>query len=165
MADSGASDSGNILDDIFELNSYEEMEICSLSVANAPVVVIDNLYRKPELVRQFALSLDFHHKAGYYPGGYAFISYQSRKLLGLCNYALRDKLDRRLIFNPGYKDTAFGQIWTPAEELIPVQKQPHYDYFSDYGGVVYLNPNDDGSSGTSFWRHVKTGLEDASFLL
>ena len=40
MVISGASDSDNMLNEIFGLNSYKNMDISSLSVANAPVVVI-----------------------------------------------------------------------------------------------------------------------------
>ncbi len=50
------------------LNGRDEMTIQFVEVAGTKALVIDNIYKDPDYVRALALSLDYHRRAGAYPG-------------------------------------------------------------------------------------------------
>lgn len=86
------------------------------------------------------------------------MSLPPREILVHVNRLLAPRIGHALAFHPHYRGTTFGCIWTRPEDLDPLQRQPHYDYFCDYAGVLFLGPRSGGGGGTSFWRHRKTGM-------
>ena len=131
-------------------------------IGGSPAVVVDGLYADPQAVQGLALELDFERPGGLYPGRFAAVSIRPRGLEALVNTLLGPRLGRRLGFSPYYGDTTFARVETPPSDLGPMQRQPHYDTFCDYAGVVYLGPRSGrgtgAAGGTSFWRHRRTGL-------
>jgi hypothetical protein len=145
------------------LNAPDEMHVEFKSVGGTKVLVVDNFYSDPDYVRSLALSLNYHRPAGMYPGFFAFVSISTQPLLDFVNPLLRKAAGRELIFTPYYQDDlAFASITKRGAELVAAQRKPHYDDFCDYAGLVYLNPPEQCSGGTSFWRHRATGLELAT---
>src|SRR5207237_8939301 len=54
----------------------------------------------------------------------------------------------------------FSVVTTPSRDLLPIQRIPHYDSTDPnlFAAVIYLC--DTRFSGTSFYRHRKTGYEE-----
>ena len=127
-------------------------------IAGTKAFVIDNLYCSPDYVRQLALSLDFRHANGHYPGRFANISLPVEPLLALVNRLLREHRLPKVEYQQYYRDMHFAVVTSRAEELTLGQSQPHFDGFCDLAGVVYLNHDEHCAGGTSFWRHRSTGL-------
>ena len=149
------------LSSVFALNGLSELPVTFREVAGTPVLIIDNLYKDPFAVRQFALSLDYFRQVGLYPGEFAFVSVSQAPLLELVRRRFVPKLGRNIVGNSWYQEATFAVTSKQPEELVPEQRQPHYDTFCDVAGVVYLNTPDQCSGGTSFWRHRSSGLESA----
>jgi hypothetical protein len=129
-----------------------------LAVDLGKAFVVDNLYRSPDYVRQLALSLDFRHANGSYPGRFANVSLPVEPVLALVNRLLREHRLPTVDYQEYYRDMHFAVVISRAAQLTLGQSQPHFDGFCDLAGVVYLNPDDRCSGGTSFWRHRNTGL-------
>lgn len=142
------------------LSAEDEMSIQFVDVAGTKALIADNVYKDPDYVRGLALSLDFHRRAGAYPGYFAFISISTSPLLDLANTLLHDEIGDYLTFTSTYQeDLTFAVVTSHGSELTPGQRRPHVDDICDYAGLVYLNPPGQCSGGTSFWRHRPTGLE------
>lgn len=140
------------------LASEDEMTIQFVDVAGTKALVVDNVYRDPDYVRGLALSLDFHRRAGAYPGYFAFVSISTSPLLDFVNTVMHDVIGDYLTFTNTYQeDLTFATVTTRGSDLTPGQRRPHVDDICDYAGLVYLNPQTSG--GTSFWRHRPSGLE------
>lgn len=149
------------LRDSLALAARKAMRIEHRRIAGRPALVIDGLYADPLAVRRLALDLDFYRPAGLYPGRFGFLSLRPQPLLALLNDLLGDALGRRLEFSPYYQDLSFAKVTTAPEGLAALQRQPHFDTFCDFAGVVYLGPLAPTEGGTSFWRHRRTGLDRA----
>lgn len=142
------------------LNGRDEMTIQFVEVAGTKGLVIDNIYKDPDYVRALALSLDYHRRAGAYPGYFAFISISAGQVLDLVNTLMRDAIGDYVTFTDTYQDDlVFAAVTERGSALTPGQRRPHVDGFCDYAGLIYLNPPGQCSGGTSFWRHRATGIE------
>ena len=142
------------------LSSNDEMAIQFVDVAGTKALIVDNVYRDPDYVRALALSLDYHRRAGAYPGFLGFISISTSPLLDLVNTLMHENMGDYVMFTNFYQeDLTFAVVTAKGSDLTPGQRRPHVDDFCDYAGLVYLNPPDQCSGGTSFWRHRPTGLE------
>ena len=56
--------------DLFELNDYLEVE--EKEIGEAKVLIVDNLYKYPDLIREFALNQTYDYRRaikGSFPGG------------------------------------------------------------------------------------------------
>jgi hypothetical protein len=148
--------------DCLALNSQDDMATQFVQVAGTTALVIDNVYKDPDYVRALALSLTYHRRSGAYPGYFAYISISSAPFLDLVNTLMRDVIGDYLTFTSTYRDDlVFAIITNRGSDLSPGQRRPHMDDFCDYAGLVYLNPPEQCSGGTSFWRHRPTGMEVA----
>jgi Family of unknown function (DUF6445) len=160
VSDDAKADVPLLPSSLFATNPLEQMKIEHREICGSPAVVLDNVYRNPLAVRRFALSLNYLPR-GYYPGGYAEVSIAPREILLHANRLLGERMGHQLTFHPHYRGTTFGCIWTRPDQLDPQQRQPHYDYFCDYAGVLFLGPRGGGGGGTTFWRHRATGVSAA----
>ena len=124
-----------------------------------PVTVLDNFYENPDLVRQFALSLDYDtDPVGRWPGkrslplhevNQSFFSTFCSKLFGLfydfdyqcLNYEVTTsfQLTSNYSENP---DSAFNHGWI------------HQDNECIFSGVIYLNPNPQENTGTNIYNII-----------
>ena len=142
------------------LNGRDEMTIQFVDVAGTKALIVDNVYKDPDYVRALALSLDYHRRAGAYPGYFAFISMSAGQVLDLANTLMRDVIGDYLTFTDTYQDDlVFAVVTERGSDLTPGQRRPHVDGFCDYAGLIYLNPPGQSSGGTSFWRHRPSGMQ------
>jgi hypothetical protein len=123
-----------------------------------PVLVVDGVLPDPHYVRRLALELRYHHRQGNYPGHFAFVSLSMATFRDLVNRLYAEAIGHQLRLHTYYRDLTFAVIDQPGDTLNPRQRQPHYDDFCDYAGILYLNLPEQCSGGTSFWRHRRTGL-------
>lgn len=127
-----------------------------------PVTVLDNFYENPDLVRQFALSLDYttDHQ-GRWPGkrtasldevNQSFFSTFCSKLFGLF-YDLDDKFINYNVI------TTFQSITNYSEN--PDSKLNGGWIHQDKcicSGVIYLNPNPQENTGTNIYNKIDTNI-------
>ena len=107
--------------------------------------VFDSFYSNPDVVRNYALSLDFKNQENY-PGYRTDVLCQTDfdnaiKTLG-------DTLGRGI--NPGTFHTSFQYTTEEDESWV------HSDR-SEWAGVLYLTPNAPVDSGTTILRHKESG--------
>jgi hypothetical protein len=148
------------VEDMFEMSADLDIRFDKLG-GKIPVILIDNFYRRPDDIRDMALSLPYAPPSFPYPGKIASIplpnrslSDVGRKLLELIN---RDYLPR---IPPVVKDgqtialfrtlrSDFAVVDVHPDELTPTQRRPHVDPVPIFG-LVYLNREERG--GTLFFQ-------------
>lgn len=121
---------------------------------NKRVFVVDNFYKDPDLVRNFALSQT------YYPGEGA-VGYRTRKqflseqLRNSFENIIGEKIPDHTEDNVGWLDNGingrfqFCPAGTPSVFHCDSQK---------WAAVIYLKPDAPPQSGTSFYRHKETKI-------
>lgn len=135
------------------------MSIECVAIDERPMVVIDNIYRTPQAVREFALAQQYGPAGGLYPGRFSRICTSFAPLLALINDVLRVPNRGPLVPNKYYGDAiVFAVVTTSGCDLVTLQQHPHSDGFCEYAGVLYLSGETDCCGGTAFWRHRQTGL-------
>lgn len=127
-----------------------------------PVLLIDNVYERPEAIREMALGLSFNPPPNAYPGKVASPPV-SESFRTLTEWALRMANDHYLsrippIAKDGQRITAFRQVYTDfavtdvhPSHLSPNQRLPHIDPVPIFG-LIYLNQEERG--GTLFFDKV-----------
>ena len=130
-----------------------------------PVLLVDDVYQRPEAVREMALSLSFSSPPYPYPGKIA-VPAPSETLRAVTDWALRivneDYLSRiPPIARGGRRITAFRQVLTDfaiidvhPNDLSRSQRLPHVDPVPVFG-LIYLNQEERG--GTLFFEKVAQG--------
>ena len=117
------------------------------------IVIIDNFYENPDVVRDLALKAKYIDVTQLnYPG------YQS--LHNYASAAVRKKFEKSLGINVVLDPEAhtFGKFRIMLKETGS-QLKIHLDGNADWTGVLYLNPDQDCLGGTGFYRHKRTGLD------
>ncbi|MFF2779589.1 DUF6445 family protein [Streptomyces sp. NPDC058052] len=116
------------------------------------LIVVDDFYADPDVVRAAALRSDFRSASRYnYPG------WQSSKALST------DALQRAIediVGSPVHVDgdrLTWGGFRVITEETGRGSKV-HADTAVDWAGMVYLTPGAPPSAGTGFFRHRETGF-------
>jgi hypothetical protein len=124
-----------------------------------PVTILDNFYENPDLVRQFALSLDsFTDSAGRWPGrrtlpldevNYSFFSTFCNKLFNLFYDLDYHSFNYRV-------STNFQTISNYSENPISNLNTGwiHSDDEYIFSGVIYLNPNPSENTGTNIYNRI-----------
>ena len=132
-----------------------------------PVLQIDNVYERPEAVREMALGLNFSAPNNLYPGKVASPPVV-KSLRTITEWALRMANDHYLsrippIAKDGQRITAFREVYTDfavtdvhPSELSPNQRLPHVDPVPIFG-LIYLNQEERG--GTLFFDKVGQGSQ------
>jgi len=114
------------------------------------LLVIDNFYKNPKDVREFALSQEFK-VTGNYPGTRTQ-SFATSELKQLLNKII-EPFSGRIIEFPMENDSYNGAFqYTTSRERSWI----HTDSYNNWGGVVYLTPDAPISSGTAFYK-LKNG--------
>ena len=129
-------------------------------VADAfPVLLIDNVYARPDEVRREALTLEFEPPAHPYPGrvavfpeGNASLHDFLREMLDLVNREYLPRLPVNPPMRPlGQVHTDFAIVDVHPDNLAGHQRIPHVDPVPIFG-LVYLNREDRG--GTLFFKEA-----------
>jgi|TARA_B100000965_G_scaffold71099_1_gene56132 hypothetical protein len=122
-----------------------------------PITCCDGFYEDPDVVREYALSLDYENKPGVYPG------FRSDMLSELneefCFKAVNKMLSMFDDFDPEGNDnqfvctTCFQKIWPYSENKDDTVNNGwiHFDGNTIVAAVVYLDPNPTVDSGTSMY--------------
>ena len=124
-----------------------------------PVTILDNFYENPDLVRQFALSLDYTDDgSGDWPGKRSLPLHEVNRsfFTTFCNklFNLFYDLDYQGI---NYSvNTTFQSITNYSENPISELNTgwTHADVSCLLAGVIYLNPNPEKNSGTNIYSRI-----------
>lgn len=155
--------------DIFNLSPSLSVNL-TLAGDALPVLLIDNVYERPEAVREMALGLTFNPPPNLYPGKVASPPV-SKSLRTVTEWALRMANDNYLnrippIAKDGQRITAFREVYTDfavvdvhPSELSPTQRLPHVDPVPIFG-LIYLNQEERG--GTLFFDKIGQTSQQSS---
>jgi len=118
------------------------------------VIRIDNALLNPSLIAAQGFAQTYSQDPGnFYPGIRSAVpdSFGS---------ALRAWLSRMVQREFSSDTTYFSVVTTASADLLPIQRIPHYDSTNPalFAAVLYLC--DSRFSGTSFYRHRRTGYEE-----
>lgn len=138
---------------MFEFNEGAAVELIHIGRGAIPLVRVDNVLRHPEEVAALGFSQSYlQDRSNFYPG-------MRVALPEAFSVALRAWLGRVLQREFHRDDSYFSVVTTAGADLLPIQRIPHYDSTDPavFAAVIYLC--DSRFSGTSFYRHRKTGYE------
>tara|TARA_B100001094_G_C17947539_1_gene678806 strand:- start:87 stop:836 length:750 start_codon:yes stop_codon:yes gene_type:complete len=132
---------------------------------NFPITCYDNFYEDPDYIREFALSLDYRADSGFFPGvrseclstiSQEFHYKSVNKILSMF-----DDFDSPQVSWLAY--SAFQKIWPFHKDKNHTLNKGwiHSDYGAVLAAVVYLDPEPDIDTGTSFFKPI----ESDNFLL
>ena len=128
-----------------------------------PITVLDNFYENPDLVRQFALSLDYHTSLeGRWPG-------KRTSLLHEVNLSFFDTFCNKLFslfYDLDYIPVNYN-VSTNFQSISNYSENPdsklnggwiHRDIESVCSGVIYLNPNPQENTGTNIYSQIDKNI-------
>jgi len=135
-------------------NDAAAVEVVHVGRGRIPVVRVEDVLCKPDEVVALGLSQSYSQdRSNFYPGMRAPLPEAfSTALRAWLGRVLRREFDR--------DDSYFSVVTTASADLLPIQRIPHYDSTDPaiFAAVIYLC--DSRFSGTSFYRHRKTGYEE-----
>ena len=160
--------------DLFETAPQLEIRVDKLG-GKIPVILADNVYLRPDAVREAALKLSFEPPPYPYPGSLAVpgganpsLTALTRKVLAIVN---SEYLPRVPIAQDGRRIEAFQTVFTDfakidvhPDELSDLQRIPHTDPVPIFG-LIYLNREERG--GTLFFQQraeVQAGAGGKGYL-
>jgi hypothetical protein len=139
---------------MFEFNADAAVEVMHIGRRGIPVARVGNVLRNPDEVTAMGLAQTYtQDRNNFYPGMRAALPEAFAA-------ALRAWLGRVLQREFDRDDSYFSVVTTASADLLPIQRIPHYDSTDPgvFAAVIYLC--DSRFSGTSFYRHRKTGYEE-----
>ncbi|KZE80764.1 hypothetical protein AV654_10420 [Paenibacillus elgii] len=116
------------------------------------VIVVDNFYLKPDLVRNLAIKDDYRSGAkNNYPG------YESHRFFGIDTLAevFQKLIGKQIYYNPDRFTFGGFRIITEKTGFMP---KVHADSV-DWAGLIFLTPEAALDKGVGFYRHLETGFE------
>ena len=116
-------------------------------------VVVDNFYKDPDSVRNFALTLDFRFHPGYHKGKRTDKTY----LFSGLKESFEKILGKKVADFGRYGTNGCFQYCIGGDQLVY-----HYDT-QTYAGMLYLTPDAPPSCGTSFFRSRHNGIRKIDF--
>ena len=147
---------------LFAFNDNAEVKLAQIGRRGIRVSMIDNVLHDPEGVAALGFAQSYaQDRSNLYPGLRAPIP----KNFSTAFRAWLTPILRRNGVLEGnralHRDESFFSVVTTAStDLLPIQSIPHYDSTDPnlFAAVIYLC--DTRFSGTSFYRHRKTGYEE-----
>lgn len=135
------------------------IQTLSIGAEKAPLLVVDNFTGNPEELVEKAATRHFEPVSSFFPGirAKAPLSYQRFIVDRLQDLLLESfELEGRGLRFPMCH---YSLVTTPPENLVMLQRIPHFDSLESGGlaSIHYLFR--DGYGGTAFYRHRKTGFE------
>lgn len=149
--------------EIFKLADYDEVvkiDYRTIGDTEIPLVVVDNFYENPDMVRDLALSLPYttsQYVCNHSPGERVRMSLDIRVIRNITYHLL--KLPEWKL-KPTTLQVIFNKMRGDAK-LEAIQTNPHIDGVDMLNAamVLYLNKPEECVGGTAFYRHKKTGFE------
>jgi len=134
----------------FEFNKNAEVRLIHVGRRGVPVTLIDSVFSDPDGVAARGFSADYARDLNnLYPGVRAIVPQDLSEAFSAC-----------LKCEVKHCESFFSVVMTPSQDLLPIQCIPHYDSTDPnlLAAVIYLCDN--RFSGTSFYRHRRTGYEE-----
>ncbi len=146
----------------FAFNNTAEVKVAQIGQRRIAVTRIENVFQNPEAVAALGFAQSYAaDRSNLYPGLRAPMpaSFSTAFCAWLTPILQRNRVlqsTQALSHDSSY----FSVVTTGAQDLLPIQRIPHYDSTdpSLFAAVIYLC--DTRFSGTSFYRHRKTGYEE-----
>jgi hypothetical protein len=146
----------------FSFNADAEVKLAHIGRRGFAVCRIDNVLHDPDAVAALAFAQSYaEDRSNLYPGMRAPVpgSFSAELRAWLTPILQRHgvlKADQALCSDSSF----FSVVTTASADLLPIQRIPHYDSTDPnlFAAVIYLC--DTRFSGTSFYRHRKTGFEE-----
>ena len=141
------------------LANNDKLYIKHHNLNNPNVIVIDDFYKNPDEIRNYALSLTYELPENH--GAVGYRCERDKKILDGTKEFFEKILDCKIsngnkLGQWGYSTNGCFQ-WCNAKTPIVY----HADS-QQYAGIVYLTPNAPPSCGTSFFRHKKYKIQNSS---
>ncbi|MCR9161125.1 MAG: DUF6445 family protein [Nannocystaceae bacterium] len=149
--------------DTFELNAPDDLrsEVRPIAGTRFPLLVVDNIYKRPEAVRELALSLDYEALGPKSPGGRASCPSDRvvRDLAEVIEHHVGDLYgwSSSQVHPEAPVSSRFHRMRCKGATSGSRVTMPHIDTVM-LAGVVYLNLPDQCRGGTAFFRHRGTGV-------
>jgi hypothetical protein len=147
---------------LFAFNNNAPVKLAHIGRRGIAVTMIGNVLHDPEGVAALGFAQSYaQDRSNLYPGMRAPMP---ESFSTAFRAWLTPILQRNGVLEGGrviYRDTSFFSVVTTAStDLLPIQRIPHYDSADPglFAAVIYLC--DARFSGTSFYRHRKTGYEE-----
>ena len=150
------------MQDLFAFNHDAEVKLAHIGRRGIKVSVIDNVLRDPQSVAALGFAQPYAEDRGnLYPGVRAAMpeSFSTAFRAWLTPILQRNGMLQG--HQALCRDTSFFSVVTTAsKDLLPLQCIPHFDSTDPnlFAAVIYLC--DTRFSGTSFYRHRRTGYEE-----
>jgi hypothetical protein len=118
------------------------------------IIVIDDFYDQPDLVVDYALSLQFEkQESSTYPG--------KNSVSGLWHDALKDRIASIVVNDICPSPNMSNGLFRLSAANDTFEQNIHVDPGSDWAGVLYLNrEHPHNIDGTCFWQHNHYGFEE-----
>lgn len=143
----------------------QPVDIQCVDIAGHQALIIDDFLEQPEVLLQIAAKSQFEP----YPGiaqqkGYPGIRAQAPEDYSQVLTEFLEPVMKQFFAIPeelGLRKSicAFSLTTTPATELGPLQRTPHFDASTPHHMAVLLYLCDEKHGGTGFYRHNATGLQ------
>lgn len=121
------------------------------------VIVIDDFYKNPNKIREYALQLTYQDPENH--GAVGYRSEKGRKILNGTKELFEKLLDKSIPHGNSHGEWNYSTNgcfqWCNAK--VPIVY--HADS-QEYAGIVYLTPDAPPNCGTSFFRHKKYKIRD-----
>ena len=147
---------------LFAFNAHAQAQLSRIGQRRIAVTRIENVLHHPESVAALGFAQPYvEDRSNLYPGMRA--SVPESFSIGLCSWLTPILQHNGMLANDRsiLRGTCFfSVVTTPSRELLPIQRIPHYDSTDPtlLAAVIYLC--DTRFSGTSFYRHRRTGYEE-----
>jgi len=135
-------------------NDHAQTEVVPIGRSGIAVTLIDNVLADPDSVAALGYAQSYaEDRTNLYPGMRAPMPRDF-------STALRAWLAPILQRSISHDSSFFSVVTTASADLLPIQRIPHYDSTDPklFAAVIYLC--DTRFSGTSFYRHRRTGYEE-----
>jgi hypothetical protein len=123
---------------------------------NVPVTCIDNFYKDPDKIREYALSLEYFQNNGRYPGKRSdHLSDLNPDLFNqFCTKLMGIYFDFTMCWANWDIQTYFQLIDSQHDDPLSPKNSGliHLDDDKIIGGIIYLTPDIDASCGTSIFK-------------
>jgi len=114
------------------------------------IIVIDDFYQKPYLIRDIALRQPYYENIEFFKGKRS----ETKLLLPNLKEMFESILKKKIVDWIDQRCNGVFQITDPSNPIV------YHSDLQDYAAAVYLNPDDDfDNNGTSFWEHKESGLQ------
>jgi len=152
--------------EVLEINDNYEIEEVEIDSQNK-IIVIDNFYSNPDLIREIAFNGTATRKASLGYPGYRFdVEIGNSNETYVYNKSRQDLLKKVWGINTKFEDDKLlfnivknYNTWPNINGEYYPELQPHHDH-GRYNSLVYLNKDNEwnGKNGTGIYRHKQTGL-------